>query len=101
MTEYEQALTAARARADRQVALLDSTINETLLPRARQLLVANDPTDAWAILDREIMRQLADRPQFLAELLARLALRIAEDEQLAGLLAPSTPDGPEVTDGDP
>jgi hypothetical protein len=74
----------ARAAADRQLAHVDATIDEVLLPQARRLLSTHDPTDAWAMLSASVLRQVGDRPEFTAEVLSRLVLRLlaAPQEQL-------------------
>lgn len=79
MTDTERAITAARAAADRQIAHVDATIRDILLPAARNLLAGADATDAWALLSSRLRRQLSDQPGFMADLLARLALTHANE----------------------
>lgn len=79
MTDREQAIIAARAAADRQVAHVNSTLDEVLLPNARELLAEQDATDAWAILSTKLRGELDDRPDFLADMVAQLAIRAARD----------------------
>jgi hypothetical protein len=69
------ALDVARAVADQQVAHIDTTLDELLLPDVRRLLTEGAATDAWARMSLKLFEQLGDRPDFLAELLTRLAVR--------------------------
>jgi hypothetical protein len=75
MTEHEQRVIAARAKADRQIAHVDATIEEVLVPLATQLLGSHDTTDAWALLATEVTRQIADRPEFMAQMVALMVVR--------------------------
>jgi hypothetical protein len=79
MTDQENALLAARVAADRQMAHVDATINAHLLPDAERLLQEHNgsTTDAWALLAMKLANELGDYqggPQFLCEMLARLAI---------------------------
>src|SRR5262249_12641143 len=82
MPTHDEQITAARAAADRQIAHVNDAIDQVLIPDAMRLLAENDPADAWALLRMRVMDQLADRPQFMADLLAAFALRYASDVEV-------------------
>jgi hypothetical protein len=74
MTDRETMLTIARARAEQQQAHVADTLHTVLLPDARKAVEEYGPIDAWAVLVKRLHDQLADRPMFLAELLAVMAV---------------------------
>ena len=72
----------ARAALERRGVEIDEILDTIVLPAARQLL-ERDATDAWAVLAGEILLS-GHKPDTLAALLARLAVRVAH-----------RPDGPD------
>lgn len=70
-------LTAARAAADRQMAHIDNTIDTILLPLMRKSLETSQDVDAWAHVGMTLTHV---PPQFLAEMLSRLTLRVVRGE---------------------
>lgn len=76
MTGPDNALTAALADADRQIAHVDATINDLLMPDVQRTLDQyGDPSMAWAVMSTKLRQQLSDRPAFLADMLARVIVK--------------------------
>lgn len=73
--EEDHELARLRAVADQQIAHIDATIDNLLLPGVRSLLVEGRPADACAVTSSMLVRSLGAKPQFLAEMLARLSIR--------------------------
>ncbi|MET9263772.1 hypothetical protein [Amycolatopsis sp. NPDC004079] len=80
MTDREHLMAAARAEADRQLALVDDTLDEAV-DEARVLLATKGKTDAWALLGVSIARQaepVTREHQLVVELLAAASIRLAQ-----------------------
>jgi len=77
MKDQDGALTVALAQADQQVAHVDATLGH-LVAEATSLVAIHGETGAWALLARKLLSQLEDRPQFLAEMLSRMAIKAVE-----------------------
>lgn len=80
MVDRERRMAAARADADRELALVNDTLNEAV-DQARGLLATKDKTDAWAVLGVSIARQaepVTREHHLVVELLAAAAIRLAQ-----------------------
>lgn len=76
--------TAALAAADRQLALVDATLNDHLLPQVRRLLPKHGKARTWAIVGTDLAQQAscAGGPQqFAVEMLVAAAIKLVEQEQ--------------------
>jgi hypothetical protein len=80
----DRVLAAAKARADQQLAYVNDTLDDLILPAARDVLAQHgDATEACAVLTRkitEILDSTVKNQRLVAALLSAAAIRLAHHD---------------------
>ena len=81
MDEGTQRLAAARASADRQMALNQSALDDLVRVVRKRIAEGRDIIDIWALLGDQVCEKLechGKYPQFAAEMLVTATIRLAQ-----------------------